>query len=44
MYNKGLRKYLVILLAIGWVVTLIYFLPFKKRSCPLEITSGQKNK
>jgi len=42
MYNKTLRKYLVILLAIGWVVTLLYFLPSKKRSCPLEITSGAK--
>jgi tetratricopeptide (TPR) repeat protein len=42
MYNKALRKYLVVLLAIGWVITLLYFLPFKKKSCPLEITSGAK--
>jgi len=42
IYSKTVRKYLVILLAIGWVITLLYFLPSKKRSCPLEIISGVK--
>lgn len=37
MYSRTLRRYLVILLAAGWVITLFYLLPrYNKKACLLK--------
>jgi len=47
IYSKTVRKYLVILLALGWVITLIYFLPSlnkgrsKKTECIIKVAQPE---
>ncbi len=46
MYNKSVRRYLVVALAVGWVVTLVYFLPHTKRrpknaECVIETAQSE---